>query len=635
MVKNKVPEAKIYSLEELEKRRQGLVNEKKNAVSISVCGGTNCVALGADSVVASFRDELAHRSLHTSVNVMETGCPGLCEQGPLVIINWENTSNEDGNLPKGIFYRRVKPSDVPEIVTKTVMGREVVDRLLYDDTVTARNAIHSSGIPFFNNQLRHLLGVMSQIDSTSVDDYIASGGYKALAKTLFQLSPADVINEIKQSGLRGRGGAGFYVGAKWESARKAPGNIKYIVCNADEGDPGAFKDRNLLGGNPHGIIEGMLIAAYAVGASQGYIYICGAFHRTIRNTEMAIKQAEEYGLLGENILGSGFSFTVSINRGGGAYVCGESSALMVSLEGKPGEPRAKYVHATERGLWNKPTVLNNVETLANIPLIINRGAEWFSRIGTATSKGTKIFSLVGKIKNTGLVEVPMGISLREIIFDIGGGILGDNKFKAVQTGGPSGGCIPESLLDLPVDFDALTKAGSMMGSGGMIVMDESTCMVDIAKYFITFLEGESCGKCVPCREGLKKMREILTDITEGRGQEVDTERLEQLARTLECASLCALGGQAPNAVRSTIKYFRDEYDAHIREKRCPAGVCKALVNYSIDETRCNGCRLCIKDCPSEAITFVAKKNPVIMDRSKCIRCGTCYSVCKLNAVIKK
>jgi len=529
----------------------------------------------------------------------------------------------------------VTPSDVPEIVTRTAISKEVIARLLYQDTATGGKAAHAGDIPFYKNQCRRLLGVTSQINSTSIDDYIAAGGYRALAKTLCQMSPEEVIDEIKQSGLRGRGGAGYYAGAKWESARRASGAVKYIVCNADEGDPGAFKDRNLIGGNPHSIIEGMLIAAYAVGASQGYIYICGAFHRAIRNTEIALKQAEERGFLGPNIMGSGFNFTLKINRGGGAYVCGESSALMVSLEGKPGEPRAKYVHATEKGLWNQPTVLNNVETLANVPLIINNGAAWFAGIGTATSKGTKIFSLVGKIKNTGLVEVPMGITLREIIFDIGGGIAGHKKFKAVQTGGPSGGCIPESLLDLPVDFDALTKAGSMMGSGGMIVMDESTCMVDIAKYFITFLEGESCGKCVPCREGLKKMREILTDITEGRGREGDTDRLEQLAKTLETASLCALGGQAPNSVRSTIKYFRDEYDAHIREKRCPAGVCKALVNYSIDDSRCTGCRLCIKECPTEAITFIAKKKPVILDRSKCIRCGTCYSVCKLDAIVKK
>jgi len=432
--------------------------------------------------------------------------------------------------------------------------------------------------------------------------------------------------------LRGRGGGGFPTGTKWQSCRHAEGDIKYIICNCDEGDPGAFMDRSLMEGNPHSVLEGMVIGAYAIGAHQGYIYVRNEYPLAVRNAAIAIKQAEENGLLGENILGSGFDLHIRINRGGGAFVCGESTALMASLEGKPGEPRAKYVHTVDKGLWDRPTTLNNVETWANVPLIINKGADWYSKIGTANSKGTKIFSLVGKINNTGLVEVPMGITLREIIYDIGSGIPGDKKFKAVQTGGPSGGCLPESLLDLPVDFDALTKAGSMMGSGGMIVMDEDNCMVDIAKYFVEFLEGESCGKCVPCREGLKRMRQILDDITRGRGGDGDIELLEQLSAALADGSLCALGGTAPNPVLTTIRYFRDEYQAHIDDKRCPAGVCKELITYVIIPDKCPGCRLCLKVCPVDALTFVAKKKPVILDQDKCTKCGACYDVCKLGAI---
>jgi NADH-quinone oxidoreductase subunit F len=446
------------------------------------------------------------------------------------------------------------------------------------------------------------------------------------------MSPEQVIEEVKKSGLRGRGGGGFPTGVKWESCRQAHGDTRYVICNADEGDPGAYMDRSLLEGNPHSILEGMLIGAYAIGSHQGYIYVRNEYPLAVRNAQLAIKQAEEYGLLGKDILGSGFDFSIRINRGGGAFVCGESTALMASLEGKVGEPRAKYVHTVEKGLWEQPTDLNNVETWANVPLIINRGADWYGETGTANSKGTKIFSLVGKINNTGLVEVPMGITLREIIYDIGGGIPNGKKFKAVQTGGPSGGCIPESLLDLPVDFDELAKVGSMMGSGGMIVMDENTCMVDIAKYFLTFLEGESCGKCVPCREGVKRMREILTDITEGRGNDGDIGLLERLSATLIDSCLCALGTTAPNPVLTTIRYFRDEYEAHIKDKRCPAGVCKELITYLIDDEKCPGCGLCVKACPVEAITPMGKRKPVILDQGKCIKCGSCYDVCKLGAI---
>ncbi|MDH5364760.1 MAG: SLBB domain-containing protein, partial [Dehalococcoidia bacterium] len=450
----------------------------------------------------------------------------------------------------------------------------IVDRLLYTDPNTGKKITYEHEVPFYKKQKRLLLGDNSNIDPTLIEDYLALGGYAALSQALFEMSPEQIIEEVKKSGLRGRGGGGFPAGVKWESCRRAHGDTKYVLCNAEEGDPGAFVDRSLLEGNPHSILEGMIIGAYAIGAHQSYVYIRNDYHLALKNLITAIKQAEEYGFLGENILGSGFDFSIRINRGGGAYICGESTALMASLEGKVGEPRAKYVHTVERGLWEQPTNLNNVETWANVPLIINNGADWYSKIGTDGSKGTKIFSLVGKINNTGLIEVPMGITLREIIYGIGGGIPEGRKFKAVQTGGPSGGCIPESLLDLPVDFDELTKVGSMMGSGGMIVMDENTCMVDIAKYFVNFLEGESCGKCLPCREGLKRMSQILTDITEGKGNDGDIDLLERLSATLIDSSLCALGSTAPNPVLTTIRYFRDEYEAHIRGKRCPAGVCK-------------------------------------------------------------
>ncbi len=487
-------------------------------------------------------------------------------------------------------------------------------------------------MPFYKKQMRLVFGANGYIDPTKIDDYLTVGGYAALAKVLFKFSPEEVIEEVKKSGLRGRGGGGFPTGIKWQSCRRAHGDIRYIICNCDEGDPGAFMDRSLMEGNPHSVLEGMIIGAYAVGAHQGYIYIRNEYPMAVRNAEMAIRQAEEYGLLGENILGSGFDLTIKINRGGGAFVCGESTALMASIEGKVGEPRAKYVHTVEKGLHDRPTVLNNVETWANVPLIINRGADWYSQIGTEGSKGTKIFSLVGKINNTGLVEVPMGITLREIIYDIGGGIPGGRKFKAVQTGGPSGGCIPESLLDLKVDFDELYKVGSMMGSGAMIVMDERNCMVDIARYFLAFLEEESCGKCVPCREGLKRMRQLLDGITQGRGQDGDIELLEQLSGAVRDGSLCALGGTAPNPVLTTLRYFKSEYQAHIVDKKCPAGICKELITYNIIVDKCPGCRLCIKPCPVEAIIFMGKNKPVILDQEKCTKCGACYDACKLGAI---
>jgi NADH-quinone oxidoreductase subunit F len=559
--------------------------------------------------------------VEAKVDVKATGCHGFCERGTLVVIK-----------PQNIFYQRVKVEDVPEIVSETVVKSNIIDRLLYTDPNTGKKIIHEHEVPFYKRQKRLVFGNNGYIDPAIIDDYLAVGGYAALSKVLFRMSPKEVIKEVKKSGLRGRGGGGFPTGIKWETCRKAKGDTKYIICNADEGDPGAYMDRSLIEGNPHSVLEGMIIGAYAIGGHQGYIYVRNEYPLAVRNVGIAIKQAEEYGLLGKDILGSGFDFSIRVNRGGGAFVCGESSALMASLEGKVGEPRAKYIHTVERGLWDKPTNLNNVETWANVPLIINRGADWFAEIGTPKSKGTKIFSLVGKVNNTGLVEVPMGMTLREVIFDIGGGIPEGKKFKGVQTGGPSGGIIPESLLDLPVDFDELTKVGSMMGSGGMIVMDEDNCMVDIAKYFISFLEGESCGKCVPCREGLKRMREILTDITEGRGKGGDIELLKRLSTTLIDGSLCALGATAPNPVLTTIRYFRDEYEAHVRDKKCPAGICRELVTYQIIEEKCPGCGLCVKACPVEAITFMGKKKPVILDQEKCIKCGACYDVCRLGAV---
>ena len=549
-----------------------------------------------------------------------TGCHGFCERGPLLVIN-----------PQKLFYQKVQVEDVPEILSETIEKGSVIDRLLYVDPVTGEKILHEDEVPFYKLQKRIIFGKNGSIDPTSVEDYIAIGGYKALAKALFNMSREEIIESVKRSGLRGRGGGGFSAGLKWESCRNAPGEPKYVICNADEGDPGAYMDRSLLEGNPHSVLEGMIIGSYAIGSNHGYVFVRKEYPLAVQNLRIALQQGEEYGLLGEDILGSGFDFSVRINRGGGAFVCGESTALMACLEGQPGEPRPKHIHTAISGLYDKPTNLNNVETWANVPVIIDKGDQWYSGIGTEGSKGTKIFSLVGKVNNTGLVEVPMGITLREIVYDIGGGIPGGKRFKAIQTGGPSGGCIPESLLDLPVDFDRLTEVGSMMGSGGMIVMDEANCMVDVAKYFINFLRDESCGKCTSCREGTQRMYEILNDITEGRGKKGDVELLEELGWVVGEASLCALGGTAPNPVLSTIQYFRDEYEAHIEEKRCPAGVCKALIQYTIDPELCTACGLCRKACPSDAV-LGAKKVPHTIDQEKCIKCGMCIEACKFDAV---
>jgi len=606
-------------LEELQKKLSRKLDTGKTRISI--CNGTACRPYGSNPVAESFKSEIAKQGLEDKVDFKVTGCHGFCEKGPIAII-------EPGN----IFYQKIKVDDVPEIIQKSVLNKEVISKLLFKEQSTGKEITAQNELPFYKNQTRIILGNNLLIDPTEIEDYIAIGGYAALAKALFELQPDQLIGIVKQSGLRGRGGAGFSTGTKWESCRKAQGDIKYVIVNADEGDPGAYANEGLLTGNPHSVLEGLIIGAYAIGAHQGFIYVRNEYPLALKNMTIAMEQAEKHGLLGDNILGSGFDFHVRINRGGGAFVCGESTALMASLEGKVGEPRAKYIHTVERGLWDRPSTLNNVETWANIPLIVNNGPEWFSKIGSPGNTGTKIFSLTGKVNNTGLVEVPMGIKLRDIIFGIGGGIRGNKKFKAVQTGGPSGGCLPEKLLDSPVDFDELTKVGSMMGSGGMIVMDEDNCMVDIARYFLTFLEEESCGKCVPCREGIKRMRQVLNDITEGKGRESDIELLGEISVHLKESSLCQLGSSAPNPVLTTIQYFRSEYESHIKNKKCPAGVCKALIRFSITDEKCPGCGMCVKTCPSNAITFMGKKKPVILDQSRCIKCRTCYDICRMGAV---
>ena len=615
---------KIKAPKELEKLRQAiLAGRKKDALEVTVCGGTGCLSNGSENVAAAISEEMKKQGLNGQAILKKTGCHGFCERGPLVMIK-----------PLDIFYQRVAVNDAADIVSETLVKGKTVERLLYVDPASQEKIPRHDEIPFYKHQVRIALRNNGRIDPNDIREYIANGGYAGLAKAATSMTPEEIIAAVEKSGLRGRGGGGFPAGRKWRSCREAKGDVRYVVCNGDEGDPGAFMDRSIMEGDPHSVIEGMIIAAFAIGSPQGYIYVRNEYPLAVKNLGIALEQAREYGFLGKNILNSGFDFDIRINRGGGAFVCGESSALMASLEGRAGEPRAKYIRSVERGLWDKPTNLNNVETYANVPEIISRGADWFASYGTAGSKGTKVFSLVGKVKNTGLVEVPMGITLRDIIFKVGGGILNDREFKAVQTGGPSGGCIPKSLIDMSVDFDELTKAGSMMGSGGMIVMDDTDCMVDVAKYFTKFLEEESCGKCTPCREGTRRMKEILIDISEGRGTEESIPILEELAEVLSLGSLCALGSTAANPILSTLRYFRDEYEAHIKEKRCPAGVCKELITYQILEEACTGCHRCFRECPQQAVSGEVKK-PHRIDKDKCIKCGICFDVCKFNAVVKK
>jgi len=608
---------------ELEEHRQAVARDPGRPC-VSICAGAGCLASGAAEVIAAFETELADQGLAAEVDRKGTGCPGFCERGPVVVLH-----------PREICYLQVTAADVPEIVAASLKGDGVVERLLWEDPTTGARVEREQDIPFYANQQRLLISANSRIDSRSLDDYLAIGGYTALVKALFAMTPEEVLAQVKKSNLRGRGGAGFPTGAKWEGSRNAPGEPKYVIVNADEGDPGAFMDRALLEGNPHSVLEGLIIGGYTIGAREGYVYVRQEYPLAVKNLSHAIEQAEGYGLLGEDILGSGFDFSVKVHKGAGAFVCGESTALMTALEGRVGEPRPKYIRSNVKGLWGKPSVLNNVETWANVPLIVNHGGDWFAQIGTARSTGTKIFSLVGKITNTGLVEVPMGMSLRRIIDTVGGGIPGGKRFKAVQTGGPSGGCIPEQLLDLPVGFDELSQAGSMMGSGGMIVMDEDTCMVDVARYFVDFLTDESCGKCLPCREGLRQMRRILTRICEGKGRDGDLETLEELSEVAMEASLCALGKSAPNPFLSTLRYFRDEYEAHIHDKRCPALACKELVSYYIDPEKCKACLICLGQCPSHGI--IGAKNTIhVIDQEKCDACGVCFEVCpsRFDAVIK-
>jgi len=615
---------KVRTHQELVALRNSLLeNRDPNKPCVRVCVSTGCRARGSLDVLETFRDEVMKQGSGIDVDVKQTGCHGFCERGPVVVIG-----------PKEIFYQGVKPNDVPEVVSKTLHNGEVVDRLLYVNPATHQKVLCETEVPFYKMQTRRILANNGRIDPTNILDYIAVGGYQALGKAITAMSCERIIDTVEKSGLRGLGGGGFPTGRKWRSCREAEGDIKFVIGNGDEGDPGAFSDRSLMEANPHSILEGMIIGAYAIGANQGYLYVRTEYPLALKHLQTAIDHAKEYGFLGNGIFGSRFDLDIKIIRGGGAFVCGESSALVASIEGKVGEPRTKYIRTVERGLWSKPTNLNNVKTWACVPLIINNGADWYAKIGTENCKGTAIFSLVGKVNNTGLIEVPMGTPLKQIIYDIGGGILEGKKFKAVQTGGPSGGCIPEELLDLPVDFDKLTEAGSMMGSGGMIVMDEATCMVDVARYFLDFLQYESCGKCVPCREGVKRMLEIVTDITTGRAKKENLELLQELAEMVKDFSLCGLGRTSPNTVLSTLKYFQDEYQTHVKDKRCTAGICKDLIEYSILEDKCTGCGACLKLCPQQAIQG-EPKNPHIIDPSKCIRCGVCRDACPFEAIMVK
>jgi len=589
---------------------------------VLVCAGTGCTSSGCKAVENSMQAEIARLGLEDEVKIVETGCFGFCKIGPIVMV-----------YPEGSFYCHVKPEDAAELVSEHLLKGRMVERLLYRDVQNPKPTAFFTDIDFYKKQQRVALANCGSIDAESIDEYIGVDGYQALAQAVTQMTPAEVILAVKQSGLRGRGGGGFSTGLKWEFAARSAGPIKYVVCNADEGDPGAFMDRSILEGDPHSIIEAMAIAGYAIGASQGYVYVRAEYPIAVNRLAIAIEHARKLGVIGAGIFGTKFNFDLSIRLGAGAFVCGEETALLASIEGKRGMPKPRPPYPAVKGLWDKPTLINNVETFANIPKILTKGPEWFAAMGTEKSKGTKVFALAGNINNTGLVEVPMGITLREIIYDIGGGIPNKKAFKACQTGGPSGGCLPASYLDTPVDYDNLIDVGSMMGSGGLIVMDESNCMVDVARFFLEFTQEESCGKCVPCREGTKRMLEILEGITKGHGTLEDIELLEELSETIKGASLCGLGQTAPNPVLATLRFFRHEFMAHVVDKKCPAGVCQSLLTYSIIPEKCKGCTLCKKVCPVDAITGTLKQVHDI-DNAKCIKCGACVPKCPFKAIVR-
>ncbi len=589
---------------------------------VLVCAGTGCTSSNSIKIMEEMQALLLSNKLDNEVKIVKTGCFGLCAEGPIVVI-----------YPEGAMYTRVCIEDVKEIVEEHLLKGRIVKRLLAGEKEAEDISKSLEGIDFFTRQMRIALRNCGRIDPENIDEYIAFDGYKALEKVLTEMTPEAVIDLMKKSGLRGRGGGGFPTGLKWEFAAKQVNDQKYVCCNADEGDPGAFMDRSVLEGDPHSLIEAMSIAGYAIGATEGFIYVRAEYPIAVKRLQIAIDQAKEYGILGDNVLGTGHKFDLEIRLGAGAFVCGEETALMTSIEGHRGEPRPRPPFPAVKGLWQKPTILNNVETYANIPVIILNGAEWFSNIGTEKSKGTKVFALGGKINNTGLVEVPMGTTLREVVYDIGGGIPNGKKFKAAQTGGPSGGCIPTEHLDTPIDYDTLIALGSMMGSGGLIVMDEDNCMVDIAKFFLEFTVDESCGKCPPCRIGTKRMLEILERITEGKGEDGDIEKLELLAKNIKTSALCGLGQTAPNPVLSTLRYFRDEYEAHVYDKKCPSGVCKSMMKYTIDAGKCKSCGLCTKVCPMNCISG-EKKVPYVIDQAKCVKCGACMEKCPFKAISK-
>jgi NADH-quinone oxidoreductase subunit F len=612
---------RLASVQGLEQYRQALVQQRDTQKStVNVCMGTGCSAMGAEQVFEAFKKELSDRGLTETIGINPAGCRGFCERGPVVVID-----------PQKIFYQQVKESDVGEVIEQTLLQGTILERLLYRDLQSGHRYEYEKDVPFYKKQMRVVMRDNGLINPTKIEDYIARGGYEALAKVLITMKPEETVDVVEKSGLRGRGGAGFPTGLKWRFCRNSPGDRKFIICNGDEGDPGAFMDRTLLEGNPHLILEGMMVGAYAIGANKGYLYVRAEYPTAVRHLQIGIAQCYDLGLLGKNILGSGFDLDLELMIGAGAFVCGEETALMCSIEGNRGMPRLRPPFPAQSGLWGYPTNINNVETWANVRNIIMNGWEWYAGIGTEKSKGTKIFSLTGRINNTGLIEVPMGIKLADIVNEIGGGIPKGKKLKAVQTGGPSGGCIPGEMLDLSVDYESLAQVGSIMGSGGMVVMDEDTCMVDTARYFLSFTQSESCGKCIPCRLGTKQMLDILEDICQGRGKPEDLDLLRYLSEAVQKGSLCGLGQTAPNPVITTLRYFQSEYQAHILEKRCPAGVCKPLTKFFIDEETCTGCTLCAKNCPAGAVTG-EKKKPHQINQDLCIKCRVCYEGCKFDAV---